>query len=327
MNELTAFTRATLLLTCALRSNTGAGDERTLTIKQFGELLEFIEREKSSLEELLGSNSDTLLAGIEVEFKDLPIRKLISRGFQLGQALDNWFSLGLWILDFRDARYPTKLLSKLGKKAPPYLVGAGNITSLTKQSLGVVGSRNVTSEVLNFAFGIGGLAAKVDVPIVSGGARGVDQSSMQGSLESGGSAIGVVADSLARLAIQNDARNWVNNDQLTFISVQDPFTPFSVGSAMQRNKYIYALSDATLIVESNFESGGTWAGASEQLKNLNYSKLFVPSHIVSKGISELRKLGATDCTVESSDDLLGMFKLKAGPRQPIVTPSEQLTIF
>lgn len=37
-------------------------------------------------------------------------------------------------------------------------------------------------------------------------------------------------------------------------------------SAMGRNKVIYALSKATLVVASDEDSGGTWSGATEALK-------------------------------------------------------------
>lgn len=42
---------------------------------------------------------------------------------------------------------------------------------------------------------------------------------------------------------------------------------FSVYSAMDRNKYIYALSNITLIVSSDYSKGGTWAYATENFKS------------------------------------------------------------
>jgi predicted Rossmann fold nucleotide-binding protein DprA/Smf involved in DNA uptake len=50
---------------------------------------------------------------------------------------------------------------------------------------------------------------------------------------------------------------------------------FNVGHAMQRNKLIYALADAALVVTSDFEKGGTWAGAIEQLEKLRFVPVFV----------------------------------------------------
>ena len=39
---------------------------------------------------------------------------------------------------------------------------------------------------------------------------------------------------------------------------------------MERNKQIYALSDAALVVKSDHGHGGTWAGATEQLEKYRY---------------------------------------------------------
>jgi predicted Rossmann fold nucleotide-binding protein DprA/Smf involved in DNA uptake len=44
---------------------------------------------------------------------------------------------------------------------------------------------------------------------------------------------------------------------------------------MQRNKFIYALSDAGLVVNADFEKGGTWAGALEQLERFRFVPVFV----------------------------------------------------
>ena len=45
-----------------------------------------------------------------------------------------------------------------------------------------------------------------------------------------------------------------------------PHASFNVGMAMARNKLIYALSDFGLVIASDAEKGGTWAGAEEGLK-------------------------------------------------------------
>ena len=62
---------------------------------------------------------------------------------------------------------------------------------------------------------------------------------------------------------------------------------------MQRNKLIYALADAALVVQSDYGKGGTWAGAIEQLDKLR----LVPVYILSNGeqdaaLESLGKKGA-----------------------------------
>ena len=62
---------------------------------------------------------------------------------------------------------------------------------------------------------------------------------------------------------------------------------------MQRNKLIYALADAALVVNSDFEKGGTWAGAVEQLEKLRLVPLYVRSRgEISTGLEALRRKGA-----------------------------------
>src|SRR6185369_2265428 len=67
----------------------------------------------------------------------------------------------------------------------------------------------------------------------------------------------------------------------------------NVGHAMQRNKLIYALSNAALVVSSDYDKGGTWTGAVEQLDKLKYIPVYIrtlgPS---SKGLDGLRRKGA-----------------------------------
>ncbi len=62
---------------------------------------------------------------------------------------------------------------------------------------------------------------------------------------------------------------------------------------MQRNKLIYALADTSLVVNSDLDKGGTWAGAVEQLDKLKFVPVFVRSTgEASAGLEGLRKKGA-----------------------------------
>ena len=62
---------------------------------------------------------------------------------------------------------------------------------------------------------------------------------------------------------------------------------------MGRNKLIYALADAALVVSSAKGEGGTWTGATEQLERLR----FCPVHVLSDprggpGLAALAEIGA-----------------------------------
>ena len=141
--------------------------------------------------------------------------------------------------------------------------------------LAVVGSRQVDDALVEYTEGIGRLVAKARRTLVSGGARGIDQAAMRGALEAGGKVAGVLADSLERTAMNREHRNLLMDGQLVLISPYDPSAGFNVGNAMQRNKLIYALADAALVVSSDYEKGGTWAGAVEQLEKLQLVPVYV----------------------------------------------------
>jgi predicted Rossmann fold nucleotide-binding protein DprA/Smf involved in DNA uptake len=98
---------------------------------------------------------------------------------------------------------------------------------------------------------------------------------MHGALLEGGDVAGVMADSLERAALARDNREPLMEGRLVLISPYDPAAGFNVGHAMQRNKVIYALADAGLVVTSDFEKGGTWTGAIEQLERLHFVPVFV----------------------------------------------------
>ena len=62
---------------------------------------------------------------------------------------------------------------------------------------------------------------------------------------------------------------------------------------MQRNKLIYALADAALVVNADYEKGGTWTGAVEQLDRLHFVPVFVRSNgITGKALDALQRKGA-----------------------------------
>jgi DNA processing protein len=129
--------------------------------------------------------------------------------------------------------------------------------------------------------------------VVSGGARGIDQMAMRAALAEGGNVSGVLSDSLERAALARENREFLMERRLVLVSPFDPNAGFNVGHAMQRNKLIYALADAALVVSSDHNKGGTWTGAIEQLEKLHYVCVYVRSSgDTTEGIRALVKKGA-----------------------------------
>jgi len=128
-----------------------------------------------------------------------------------------------------------------------------------------VGSRKIENEDLEYSKNLGIHLSVNNLTVFSGGAKGVDETVMLAALEDDGTAVGVLADSLNRRIVSKFYRKYIMDGKLTFVSPFYPEAGFNVGNAMARNKYIYCLSEAAVVVHSGLK-GGTWSGALENLK-------------------------------------------------------------
>ena len=81
--------------------------------------------------------------------------------------------------------------------------------------------------------------------------------------------------------------------RLSLVCPYDAAARFLAGHVIQRNKLIYALSDAALVVNSDRGRGGTWAGATEQLDRLRFVPVYARADGErSEGIEALLNRGA-----------------------------------
>lgn len=138
---------------------------------------------------------------------------------------------------------------------------------LNKEGIAVIGSRDVTEEDLSYTKRLGSEIVSQGYSVISGGARGVDDAAMLGAMEKEGTVVGILSDNLMRAATSSKYRKALIAGDLVLISPFNPETGFDVGNAMARNKYIYCLSDAAIVIASSKEKGGTWSGAVENLSN------------------------------------------------------------
>jgi len=271
-------TQAVLLLTAPLIVGRQAGDQPDLlTPGEYNRLARALREKQRQPADLLGPGPDVQALLEDCRHIIAPERAtaLLARGFSLGQAADHWQTRSIWVASRADPHYPRRLKSKLLENAPVIIYGCGDATLLNNGGLAIVGSRNAGDTVLARAENAGRLAAAAGIGLVSGGARGVDQAAMRGAFQGGGNVLGVLADSLGQAALSRENRDAIRENRAVLISAQDPAAGFNVGNAMQRNKYIYALADAALVVNSDYQKGGTWAGAIEQLEKYHFAPVFV----------------------------------------------------
>jgi predicted Rossmann fold nucleotide-binding protein DprA/Smf involved in DNA uptake len=221
------------------------------------------------------------------------VSRLLQRGAAFALAVEKWTRSGLWILSRADDAYPRRLRAHLGRSAPALLFGVGDSAALERGGLSIVGSRDIDSEGSAYTANVARQCARENIPVVSGGARGVDEIALSAVFDAGGHAVAVLAEGLGRASLAAKYREGIREERLVLVSPYAPHAGFSVGNAMGRNKLIYALGDAALVVDASLRTGGTWAGAEEELKRERARPLFVRlTETRVKGNEALLRLGA-----------------------------------
>lgn len=264
-----------MLLTAPLVTGRGDLSTKLLSLGEYNRLARLLRERQKQPADLIGTEAGEAIAACAQQFGSERLDLLLGRGFLLSQAVERWNARNIWVVSRADSIYPRRLKTRLKEDAPPLLYGCGDLALLEKGGLAVVGSRHVDEELISYTQGIGKLAAEAHRALISGGAKGIDRAAIQGSLQAGGEAVAVMSDSLERAAVAPENREPLMDRRLVLVSPYDPTAGFNVGNAMQRNKVIYAISDAGLVVTSDFEKGGTWTGAIEQLQKLRSVPVFV----------------------------------------------------
>lgn len=203
--------------------------------------------------------------GFSVE-KSERIANLLEGPTELAFELEALDQRGISTLTPYDEDYPDRLLTRLGTAAPPVMYVSGRLSLLSSEGLGVVGSRDANDEAKEVARQAARAAAERGLTLISGGARGIDRESMKAAFESDGRVVGILADSLVQKLREPENRQAILDGQACLATVHKPSLGFTVGHAMARNKVIYALAQRTLVVSTQQDSGGTWAGATEALR-------------------------------------------------------------
>lgn len=218
-------------------------------------------------------------------------KRLLDRSASISMEYTRLESMGIFIVTRADSDYPVHLKKKLGKYAPPLFYYCGDISIANDECIGFVGSRNIDTCDIDFTQKTVLTCLNKKFSIVSGGAKGVDSVAAETIMNNNGVAIEYVADSLNKKIKDNNNLRRIRDGRLLIISAAVPTAGFNVGMAMQRNKYIYSQSLGTVIVRSDYNKGGTWAGAIENLRH-NRSHTYCWDNKLYKGNVELINMGA-----------------------------------
>jgi predicted Rossmann fold nucleotide-binding protein DprA/Smf involved in DNA uptake len=263
----------TLLLLC---SHLGLDEAalQPLTLREWNPLSRKLQAASLRPADLLTATEATLAALLpagEIE----RISQLTARGDTLQRELERLARHGIFTLTRLEPDYPQHYSQRLKDAAPPVLFYAGEKALLGQPGIAVVGSRHLDAAGQACAQWVGSACGLSGQVLYSGGAKGVDTLSMEAALEARGTAVAILADSLEKVV--RTYKTALQRGDLCLVSPYSPNAGFSVGAAMGRNRLIYTLADYAIVVASDAESGGTWAGATETIKN-NWVPVFVLEH-------------------------------------------------
>lgn len=306
-STLTPDTQAVLLL-CGELGQRGGNGLKPLGLRQYNALATWLKTEGLRPGDLLTSEGRTKLGALQTtEVNPDHVSPLLERGAALALIVERWERSGLWVISRSDACYPERLKRYLGQAAPPLLYGVGSKSLLNRGGLAVVGSRDRSEEDGEFARRVGEHCAQEGIAIISGVAKGIDRDAMAGALDLGGWALGVLAEGLAKTATSGQYRSGLVSDHLTLVSPFDPDSRWFAYTAMERNKLLYGLGDAALVVASSADSGGTWAGATEAIQH-GRVKVFVKSTgVLAPGNPKLVSMGGIPFPAEPWESLRPLF--------------------
>ncbi len=212
------------------------------------------------------------------------ILALLSREEALARYLSVGREYGIEPLTIRSEAYPARLRARLGDSAPPVLFFRGDRSLLDRPAISLVGSRSLRPDGAAFARRVGELAAREGFVLVSGNARGADQTAQSACLSAGGAVISVVSDELFNHNREDGRILW-----LCELGWQ---LPFSAVRARSRNRVIHALGQKTVVAQTGLH-GGTFAGTEENLRH-GWSPVFLRRDGTA-GAERLLELGAIPC--------------------------------
>jgi len=202
---------------------------------------------------------------------------------------------GLRIITFLEEDFPERLTRKLDGFCPPVLYTCGNAELKNKHTVGYVGSRVIEERDVKWTEARIKKNINDGYGVVTGGAKGIDSVALSCAINNGSFAIVFLPDNIGLKIRDAYVQKGLLNGRLLLYSHVSPFAKKTrnsfVAAAMERNKFIYAQSVATVVVRSDLNKGGTWAGATESLKH-RWTRTYAWDNRQYPGNQKLIELGA-----------------------------------
>jgi len=267
-------------------------DTKPLEPAQWTVLAEKLLNEEIAPYELMSFSKEDFEAKLGLSYDEAErIIRLINRSGSITFEIERYANMGINIMTRADSIYPKVLKKKLGKSCPPLFYYAGNPELASKRCVGFVGSRSIGINDETFTTSTVKKINAKGFSVVSGGAKGVDSIASDVSISNGSQSMEYVSDSLISRIKTKAVVSAIIDNRLLIMSAVKPDARFTAGFAMMRNRYIYAQSEGTVVIKSDYNKGGTWNGAVTNLKQ-RLCSTFCWDNAEYEGNVELIKRGA-----------------------------------
>nr|MBQ0091689.1 DNA-processing protein DprA [Candidatus Enterousia merdequi] len=172
------------------------------------------------------------------------------------REMDLAYNMGIEYICDNDSRYPCGLLNI--KNHPVIISVRGNIETLNKKSVSIVGTRHSTAAGMNFVSDLSSAFAEHDFVVTSGMAMGTDTAAHTGALKVSGKTqtIAVLAGGVDYIwPLENESLYYEILERGAVISEMPVGTKPIASNFVQRNRWVAGLSDFLIISEADMKSG------------------------------------------------------------------------
>lgn len=280
----------TILLCSNLGYDPNDKSVKPFTIPQFNELEEKLRKGIVPLGKILTDGANNLSKHIQLTDEEKArINTLMLRADKISAEINRLAEQKIYFVTKKSESYPKKLKERMGKNAPPIFYYCGDVSILNSKTVAIIGSRVATEQENAYARKHAKLSVQNGSAIISGGAKGIDTVAKEAALKAGGKVITFVSDNMVKYIKSN--AEYILWDKMLVLSAFHPEISFRGYNALERNKFIYASCDYAVVVSSGDETGGSYKGAAECLKQ-KLTKLYVKNdELATVGNKKLIELG------------------------------------
>ena len=219
------------------------------------------------------------------------------------REMDVAYNMNIKYICDDDSLYPRELLSV--KNHPIIITVRGNVQTLNKKKVSIVGTRHSTAAGMNFVAELAQSFAEHNHVVVSGMAMGTDTAAHVGALKSNGNTqtIAVLAGGVDYIwPLENESLYYEIMERGAIISEMPVGMKPNGTNFVQRNRWIAGISDSLIISEADMKSGSmTTARFAIEYKKPVFAIPGHPSDPRSMGPNSLIKDGKANLCMSVKD--------------------------